>query len=124
MVRQGKGAKDRVTMLPASLVVPLQEQLARVRVLFDADRERGPPGVAMPTSRGVASLSIGCDSGADRRRCAGTEATKRRATSRPDPIGFPDCDARRAGPMRRAAVADGRPVMLPVSAGASRSRRS
>ena len=50
VVRQGTGAKDRVTMLPASLVVPLQEQLARVRVLFDADRERGLPGVAMPTS--------------------------------------------------------------------------
>ena len=48
VVRQGKGGKDRVTMLPASLVVPLQEQLARVRVLFDADRERGLPGVAMP----------------------------------------------------------------------------
>jgi len=50
VVRQGTGAKDRVTMLPASLVVPLQEQLARVRGLFDADRERGLPGVAMPTS--------------------------------------------------------------------------
>ena len=50
VVRQGKGGKDRVTMLPASLVVPLQEPLARVRVLFDADRERGLPGVAMPTS--------------------------------------------------------------------------
>ena len=50
VVRQGTGAKDRVTMLPASLVVPLQEPLARVRVLFDADRERGLPGVAMPTS--------------------------------------------------------------------------
>jgi len=36
------------------------------------------------------ALSIGCGSGADRRRCTGTEATKRRDSSRPDPGGFPD----------------------------------
>ncbi len=47
-VREGKGGKDRLTMLPASLVQPLGEHLARIRVLYDADREAGVPGVWMP----------------------------------------------------------------------------
>lgn len=34
VIREGKGAKDRVTMLPQSLVEPLQAQLRRARVLF------------------------------------------------------------------------------------------
>jgi integrase len=47
-IRQGKGGKDRMTMLPASLVAPLQEHLAKARVFFDMDRESGVPGVEMP----------------------------------------------------------------------------
>lgn len=48
VVRHGKGAKDRVTMLPGALVEPLQAHLARARVLFDMDREKQLPGVEMP----------------------------------------------------------------------------
>jgi integron integrase len=37
IVRDGKGMDDRVTMLPASLVVPLQEHLSRVQRLHAQD---------------------------------------------------------------------------------------
>lgn len=47
-VREGKGRKDRVTMLPQSLVPELQAHLKRVQVLFDMDRKANIPGVEMP----------------------------------------------------------------------------
>lgn len=34
IVRDGKGYKDRVTMLPAPLVEPLKQQIARVRTIL------------------------------------------------------------------------------------------
>ena len=48
LVRDGKGAKDRVTMLPASLAGPLRAHLVRARALFDADRAAGRAGVYLP----------------------------------------------------------------------------
>jgi integron integrase len=48
IVRHGKGGKDRLTMLPRSLVEPLREQLARSRIVFDSDRDRDVPGVELP----------------------------------------------------------------------------
>lgn len=48
LVREGKGFKDRVTMLPLSLVVPLQQHLARVKALHDDDLEKGYGEVFMP----------------------------------------------------------------------------
>jgi integron integrase len=48
LVRDGKGAKDRVTVLPQSLSAALREQLRRARVLFDGDRAAGRPGVYLP----------------------------------------------------------------------------
>lgn len=48
IVRDGKGGKDRVTMLPQSLVMPLSEQLKRARVLFDQDRTNALSGVYLP----------------------------------------------------------------------------
>jgi integron integrase len=48
LVRDGKGAKDRVTMLPQSLVVPLKEHLARRRAIFDADAAAGQVDVWLP----------------------------------------------------------------------------
>lgn len=48
LIREGKGAKDRVTVLPASLVQALQDQLRRARVLFEHDRANGVPGVYLP----------------------------------------------------------------------------
>jgi hypothetical protein len=47
-VRQGKGGKDRVVMLPQSLVLPLREQLGRVRQVWAADVEAGHAGVELP----------------------------------------------------------------------------
>jgi integron integrase len=48
IVRDGKGGKDRVTMLPASLDEPLREHFKRVRVLFEQDRAEDVPGVYLP----------------------------------------------------------------------------
>jgi integron integrase len=48
VVRQGKGGKDRVVMLPRTLEQPLQRQLARSRTIWEADRLAQRPGVSMP----------------------------------------------------------------------------
>ena len=48
IVREGKGAKDRVVMLPASLEAPLRAQLARAHALWQADRAADLPGVHVP----------------------------------------------------------------------------
>jgi len=47
MVRDGKGQKDRVTMLPERFTAALKEHLARVRAVYDEDRAKGIPGVYM-----------------------------------------------------------------------------
>jgi integron integrase len=48
VVREGKGFKDRVVMLPAALEQPLREQLARSHAVWAADRASGLPGVHVP----------------------------------------------------------------------------
>ena len=48
VVRHGKGGKDRVVMLPASLEAPLRAQLAAAHALWAADRACGLPGVEVP----------------------------------------------------------------------------
>jgi integron integrase len=48
IVRDGKGGKDRVTVLPRSLIVPLRKHLARLYDWFRAQREAGKPGVSLP----------------------------------------------------------------------------
>lgn len=48
LVRDGKGAKDRVTMLPVGLVAPLQAHLLRVRALHGQDLARGFGTVHLP----------------------------------------------------------------------------
>ncbi len=50
VVREGKGAKDRVVMLPASLVPALREQMERARRLWAQDRAAGRAGVHMPNA--------------------------------------------------------------------------
>ncbi len=45
MVRDGKGQKDRVTMLPERFMPQLKDHLARVKVMYEKDREKGVPGV-------------------------------------------------------------------------------
>ena len=47
-VRDGKGAKDRVTMLPINLASALQRHLQKVKLQFDEDREAGFAGVYLP----------------------------------------------------------------------------
>ena len=48
VVRCGKGGKDRVVMLPASLVDALKLQLQRAHGLWQADVRAGQAGVQMP----------------------------------------------------------------------------
>jgi integron integrase len=48
LIRDAKGQKDRVTVLPDSLVPHLQAHLDRVRLLFDADRRDNLPGIPLP----------------------------------------------------------------------------
>lgn len=47
-VREGKGGRDRVTMLPDRLVAPLRAHLARVRDLHERDLAEGFGEVALP----------------------------------------------------------------------------
>jgi integron integrase len=47
-IRDGKGGKDRVTMLPAALKVPLRDHLARVKAQHSSDLQAGRGSVALP----------------------------------------------------------------------------
>jgi integron integrase len=51
MVRDGKGAKDRATVLPGALAVPLRGHMARLHEKYLEDRRRGVR-VAMPDAMG------------------------------------------------------------------------
>ena len=48
VVRQGKGNKDRVTVLPENLIAPLREQMERARVLHAKDLDAGLGAVWLP----------------------------------------------------------------------------
>lgn len=48
LIRDGKGFKDRVTMLPQSLLPVLQVHLAKVKELHDADLAQGNGAVYLP----------------------------------------------------------------------------
>jgi integron integrase len=48
MVRAGKGGKDRRTMLPRSLVEPLQREVERARLLHQSDLAAGYGAAALP----------------------------------------------------------------------------
>ncbi len=48
LVRDGKGFKDRVTMLPAKVASPLQQHLKTVKALHDADLAEGFGEVYLP----------------------------------------------------------------------------
>jgi integron integrase len=50
MVREGKGQKDRATMLPESLILELKEHLARVRGTHDKDLGEGFGEVYLPAA--------------------------------------------------------------------------
>ena len=48
LVRDGKGGKDRVTMLPGSVIEPLQAHLVRVKALHECDLVDGCGDVELP----------------------------------------------------------------------------
>lgn len=49
-VHDGKGEKDRVTVLPESLLPLLKVQLERVRRIYESDRKAQLSGVSMPSA--------------------------------------------------------------------------
>ena len=48
LVRNGKGGKDRVTILPENLIAPLQAHLGKVRLLHQRDTTQGHGEVSLP----------------------------------------------------------------------------
>ncbi len=48
LIRDSKGQKDRITILPDALAAPVKEQLTRLRQLFEEYVDRKHPGVALP----------------------------------------------------------------------------
>ena len=48
LIRDGKGAKDRITMLPESLKIPLQDHLKKTKAFHDRDLADGWGRVEMP----------------------------------------------------------------------------
>jgi len=52
LIRAGKGAKDRITMLPESLKIPLQKHLKRVKAIHERDLAVGWGRVQMPDALG------------------------------------------------------------------------
>jgi len=48
LIREGKGGKDRVTMLPAALAAPLAEHMKRRRTIYEDDFALGQAEVFLP----------------------------------------------------------------------------
>ena len=59
LVRDGKGAKDRVTVLPENLMLPLQQQLALSKARHDRDRAEGFGEVWLPHALAVKYPGVG-----------------------------------------------------------------
>ena len=47
-VRNGKGGKDRVTVIPDNVVAPLRTHMAELKRWYLREREAGAPGVSVP----------------------------------------------------------------------------
>jgi integron integrase len=50
IVRDAKGGRDRVTVLPAAIIVPLREHLAKLFDRFEHERKLREPGVTLPAA--------------------------------------------------------------------------
>ena len=61
IVREGKGNKDRVTMLPQSLIEPLQQHLKRVKALHEKDLTAGFGDVYLPFALSRKYPTAGCE---------------------------------------------------------------
>jgi integron integrase len=48
IVRDAKGGKDRVTVLPAAVIPELRAHLAMLHIQFEQQRRSGEPGVSLP----------------------------------------------------------------------------
>jgi integron integrase len=59
IVRQAKGGKDRVVMLPRSLGAPLRMQVRAARALWEHDRHAQLPGVEVPDALQVKYPGVG-----------------------------------------------------------------
>ena len=53
IIREGKGNKDRVTVLPENLIIPLEQHLKKVRALHEKDLEAGFGRVHLPHALAV-----------------------------------------------------------------------
>jgi len=53
VVREGKGNKDRVTVLPENLILPLQAHLAKVKALHERDLDAGFGEVYLPNALAI-----------------------------------------------------------------------
>ena len=49
-IHEGKGGKDRISMLPEALVTPLREHLERIKILHEQDIKEGWGAVYLPES--------------------------------------------------------------------------
>jgi integron integrase len=63
IVRDGKGGKDRVTVVPAALQESLGRHLAELKAWFDRERQRGQPGVSLPQALARKYPNAGCQWG-------------------------------------------------------------
>lgn len=53
IVREGKGNKDRVTVLPENLILPLQAHLAKIKALHERDLDAGFGEVHLPSALAI-----------------------------------------------------------------------
>lgn len=58
-VRSGNGDEDRVTMLPTTIAEPNRQHLARLKRLYEQDREDGLQGIEVPNAFAVKSPNAG-----------------------------------------------------------------
>jgi integron integrase len=79
LVRDGKGAKDRVTMLPAALAVPLQEHLARRRIIYEDDLRDGRAEVWLPDALARKYPNAATEWGWQFAFCSGSHSTDPRS---------------------------------------------
>ncbi|CAG0983756.1 Tyrosine recombinase XerD [Geobacteraceae bacterium] len=63
IVREGKGFKDRVTMLPEAVVAPLKAHLAKAKALHDEDLKQGFGEVYLPFALDKKYPNAGCEWG-------------------------------------------------------------
>lgn len=59
IVRDGKGGKGRVVMLPQSLHTALRSQVAQSRTVWEHDRQHQQPGVEVPDALAVKYPGLG-----------------------------------------------------------------